>query len=100
MQVFGDPTMSQTVTVLPSGDMQTSANPSPILISRGGVNVRGVNLTVAGPGQTTPPNGHKETAHGATIETNVTQDLAAIDVMFAEMGSRATSSSRNVIDQM
>jgi peroxidase len=40
--------------VLPAGFTQTSANPSPILISRGDDNVSGVNLTVTAHGDSDP----------------------------------------------
>src|SRR5206468_7860177 len=43
--------------VVPSGFTQTSANPSPILISRGDVNVSGVNFRVAPAQQGTPTSG-------------------------------------------
>ena len=38
------------VLVLPASLQQVSPDPSPILISRGGINVNGVNFTVADPG--------------------------------------------------
>jgi serine/threonine protein kinase len=73
--------------VLPTGDNQTSKSPSTILISRGDVNVRGVNFTVATSTQSTPTTGHHTSTQTAAASTSQTVDTSVMDALFAEMGS-------------
>jgi hypothetical protein len=73
--------------VVPSGFTQTSANPDTILISRGDVNVRGVNFVVAAAArQGTSTPGHQATAGGEASGTDRMPNLAVLDALFAEMG--------------
>lgn len=96
--------------VVPSGYTQKSANPSTILISRGGVTVTGVNFELAPPQQNTPPApcpGHPvlssssmgtqsslvatppspDTHHGGgAAAADLTLDPMVIDALFAGTG--------------
>jgi hypothetical protein len=74
--------------VVPSGFTQTSANPSTILISRGDVNVSGVNFVVAAARQDTSTPGHQATAGGEASGTDLMPNLAVLDALFAEMGGQ------------
>ena len=56
--------------VVPSGFTQTSANPSPILISRGDINVSGVNFSVASSQQGVPTSGQQGTSYGGPSGTD------------------------------
>lgn len=88
--------------VVPSGDTQTSKDPANILISRGDINVRGVNFIVTTSGQTgstptcptsqvgssatgqgTSTSGYQSMAHGGSSGTNMILDPFTIDNLFA-----------------
>ncbi len=76
-------TGSYTVRIVaPTGATQTSTNPAPIQITRGDVNVSGVNFTVATNKQTTPPPPatHPGSPHGGG---SATLDPSVIDALFA-----------------
>jgi hypothetical protein len=72
--------------VVPAGFTQTSTQPFPISISRGDVNVNGVNfvLAPADPGTSTP--GYSGPWHGTHAA-----DTTALDSLFAQMGGATTS---------
>jgi hypothetical protein len=77
-------TGNYTVSVVaPSGDTQTSANPSTIQISRGDVNVTGVNFELATAKQGAPGQGNHTPGHGGSPGL----DLSGIDALFREMGA-------------
>jgi hypothetical protein len=61
--------------VVPSGDTQTSANPATILISRGDLNVRDVDFTLATAGQGTSTSGGSASGTGLSP--------AKVDALFA-----------------
>jgi hypothetical protein len=67
--------------VMPSGLMQTSINPSSILISRGGVNVSGVNFTVAEEHQ----GGSTLPGQGMFTEWSTAWGFPAADARFLQM---------------
>jgi hypothetical protein len=73
--------------VVPSGFTQTSPNPSSILISRGDVNVSGVNfaLTPTRPGKFAP--GPSATSLGDSIWAGVALDPFGLDALIAGTGS-------------
>jgi hypothetical protein len=77
-------TGNYTVSVVaPSGYTQTSANPSTILISRGDVNVTGVNFELATTKQGGTAPGSHAPGHGGSSSV----DLSGIDALFQEMGA-------------
>jgi hypothetical protein len=65
--------------VLPSGVQQTSANPVAVQISRGGVNVTGVNFTVSS------SSGGQAHHHADMFGATQTSDTAVLDAFFTEM---------------
>jgi hypothetical protein len=66
--------------VLPSGDRQVSPSPAPITITRGDVNVCGVNFTLAGSGsQSQSTSGQKPAAPPAS-----SPDLTGLDGLFSD----------------
>jgi hypothetical protein len=71
--------------VAPSGDAQTSANPAAILISRGDVNVSGVNFTVAPTRPHSPPPGGPVWSQDGQSGGGAF-DPGVIDALFAGMG--------------
>jgi hypothetical protein len=73
----------EVVLVLPAGLQQTSASPSPVVITRGGTNVSGVNFTVASAGQPTSPWGHQGTRHDAGASADQTLGAEVIDALSA-----------------
>jgi hypothetical protein len=75
--------------VLSSGDTQTSANPSPILIRRGGLNVSGVNFVVQTARQGSSATANHNTSHSGASGTDLTPDLTVIDELFAASGDWA-----------
>jgi peroxidase len=81
----GDYTVS---VVAPSGFTQTSANPATIHVSRGDVNVSGVNFTLSPSRQGTPPPTRHATTGGAS-STGQTADPTVVDALFAAMGHRS-----------
>jgi hypothetical protein len=74
--------------VVPSGFAQTSANPSTILISRGDVNVSGVNFVLAPSRQGTLRLGSPAFSHGGASGTDLTLDSGVIDALFAGTSGR------------
>jgi hypothetical protein len=64
--------------IVPAGFSQVSPNPAPILISRGDINVTGVNFTIA-------PQGHSTSSTGAW-GTELPPDGAALAAWFSAPG--------------
>jgi hypothetical protein len=73
----------EVVLVLPSGVQQTSASPAPVVISRGGTNVTGVDFTVTSTRQTSSTSGHQWATQGATAGTDLTWGSDVIDALSA-----------------
>src|SRR5207248_8709689 len=76
------------VLALPSGFRQASTSPAPMQISRGDVNLSGVNFVVAATRQGGPPSGHHSQSSAAISGSDLTLDAAALDPFFAQMSSR------------
>ncbi|MBI3410713.1 MAG: peroxidase [Planctomycetes bacterium] len=74
--------------IVPTGFTQTSGNPATISISRGDVNVSGVNFTVAPTRRNTAPTGRHAAGHDGAIPMTGTLDPAAVDALFAEAAMR------------
>jgi hypothetical protein len=74
--------------VVPSGDTQTSPNPSPILISRGDVNVSGVNFVLTRAQQGRTASVGQETSGFGGSWTDLAPDATVIDALFAATGGR------------
>ena len=81
----GDYIVRLTVT---SGFTQTSANPSTILISRGDINVRGVNFTLASTSQAASPSTSHTASGGNVSTTSGALDPTLVDALSAATGSR------------
>jgi hypothetical protein len=69
--------------MVPSGDTQTSANPAPITISRGDINVTGVNFTLAGPGSQ-PWTPWQDSGTTTSSASSSTASTAGLDSVFAD----------------
>jgi peroxidase len=80
------------VLVLPSGITQLSANPGTVLISRGGVNVQGINFAIGFGGNWAPPA--SSTSNGAAQD--VTNEAAIPVAAGASVTTLAPASSSAV----
>ncbi|MFL5244184.1 MAG: peroxidase family protein [Gemmataceae bacterium] len=69
--------------VVPAGDKQLTPNPAAMLISRGDINMNGVNFIVAPAGQTNPPPDSKDGAHQNDYEMGPALDAIAIDALLS-----------------
>jgi hypothetical protein len=71
--------------IVPSGLTQTSANPSTISISRGDLNVRGVNFLLTPASSVTSASATQAMSSASTASAGTSLDLSAVDALFAEM---------------
>jgi peroxidase len=72
--------------VVPSGSTQTSSNPSTIHVTRGGVNVAGVNFTLGSGGKTATTTSNPAASPGDAWATDQGMDATVIDALFAKGG--------------
>jgi hypothetical protein len=74
--------------VVPSGFTQTSTNPSPILISRGGTNVTGVNFDIEPASSNTSTQGSQTTTQDTASSSDQGLDVSAVDALFTLFGTQ------------
>ena len=72
--------------VVPSGFTQASTNPSPILISRGGANVTGVNFDVEPTSSNALTQSSQTTTQSSTSTSDQSLDVSAVDALFSVFG--------------